>query len=612
VSPRPRALPIGLGLLLFALVVWAFLPALRNGFIEYDDALFVTSNPEVQRGLTWAGVRWAFCTPVAANWHPLTVLSHMLDCQVYGLNPWGHHLTNVLLHAFNVVLLFLIFRHLTGTVWRCAVLAALFGLHPLRVESVAWVSERKDVLSACFWLLTLLAYAQYVTSAGCRGERGEAGGWRAEDGKADGSRSTLHAPRSMAWYLLTLLLFALGLMCKPMLVTLPFVLLLLDFWPLQRFELTLRRSSLGALLVLVREKVPFFLLSAVFALLTLLVQRQVGAVATNLSLRARAENALVSYLRYLGKVFWPTDLSVFYPHPRHWPAWQVLASAAVLVAISAAVLRLARRQPYWAFGWLWFCGVLVPVIGLVQVGSQSMADRYSYVPMIGLLLMLVWGMGDLAARGRWHWLPVSVAAVVTVLVSVSLTRRQIDYWRDGESLFTHALAVTDANGLASHNLGLIYYNLGVELACKEAFDQAIPYYEKALRLDPGKDDAHRGLGYALLRTQRIPEAVREYAEAVRLKPDPEAHNALGNLLVRQGRVEEAIAHCQEALRLTPNYSEAHYNLGVAWASQGHYVEAAAQLREALRLKADYPEARQMLVRVLAAQAQLGLPPGAGD
>jgi protein O-mannosyl-transferase len=578
---RDRRSALGISILLFALVVWAFYASTRNGFIDYDDAVFVTANPQVQSGLTWQSVGYAFCSPVAANWHPLTILSHMGDCQLYGLNPWGHHLTNVLLHAANTVLLFLVLRRMTGAVWRSAVLAALFGLHPLRVESVAWVAERKDVLSALFWMLTMLMYARYV------------------------EQSKVQSPKSKVAYVLALVFFACGLMSKPMLVTVPFVLLLLDYWPLNRFELSTQNSRLKTLLPLVWEKLPFFVLAAVCSVITLLVQEGAGAVVTELPLGARVANALVSYVRYVGKMFWPENLSVFYPHPRQWPAWQVTASVALLLAIFGAVILLARRRPYLGVGWLWFCGTLVPVIGLVQVGNQSMADRYSYVPSVGLCIMLVWGVHELFARWRYRTVTLSVLALGVTLLCLALTHRQIGWWKDGETLWLHALAVTKENHLAKYNLGVVYFNRGVSLATQGAFDEAIREYEKAIRLDPGGDDAHSSLAYALLKTGQDAEAIREYEVSLRLSPkDAEAHNNLGNILARQGRVVEATPHITEALRLKPNYPEAHDNLGAILAGQGRYAEAAAQFQEVLRLKPDYPGVAQKLERALAAQRQL--------
>ncbi|HOX57158.1 MAG TPA: tetratricopeptide repeat protein [Candidatus Paceibacterota bacterium] len=600
-----RRLSLGISILLFGLVFWAFLPSLRNGFIDYDDAPFVTANPQVQSGLTWKGVAYAFCNPVAANWHPLTTLSHMLDCSIFGLNPWGHHLTNVLLHTLNAVLLFLVFHRMTGAPWRCAALALLFALHPLRVESVAWVSERKDVLSTLFWLLTLLAYARYARN------------------------SKVPSAKSKVAYGLALAFFALGLMSKPMLVTLPFVLLLLDYWPLGRMgsaECGLRHEesrntqqaihntqystrppppfhhSITPLLRLALEKLPFFGLAFMVAVIAFTVQ----AGAENIKatgqfvFTARLQNALVSYGRYVGKLFWPTDLSPFYPYPAGWGWATVLPCGFALAGISVCVVAWGRRHRYLPTGWFWFVGTLVPVIGLVQIGKQSMADHYTYIPTIGVLLMLVWGAHALTLRWQWRKVGLSGLVVVATLACLALTRRQIGYWKDDETLWRHALAVTGTNELAIQNLGAAYYNQGIALAGQGAFDEAIRYYEKAIHLTPEKDDAHSSLGYAWFKKGDLGKAIREYNQALRLNPtDAEAHNNVGYVLFRQGQPAEAIRHFDEALRLKPDYPEAHDNLGAVLAGQGRYAEAAVHFREALRFQPDSPGTRQKLERAVA-------------
>jgi protein O-mannosyl-transferase len=575
-----RTIPIAIATCLFLVVLWAFLSATRSGFISVDDELFVTENAHVQRGLTREGVAWALRQPVAANWHPLTTLSHMLDCQLYGLTAWGHHLTNILLHAASTALLFVVFRNMTGAVWRAAVLAALFGLHPLRVESVAWVAERKDVLSTLFWMLTLLTYVRYA------------------------QQSKVSSRKSRVSYGLALTCFVFGLMSKPMLVTLPFVLLLLDYWPLQRFEPKTWGSRLKAVRHLVWEKLPFFALSAIFSLVTFLVQRAAGAVDTQIPLEARLANALVSHVRYLGKMFWPDDLSVFYPHPGQWPGWQVLAAAVILGGLFGIAVWQAGGRPYLAVGWLWFCGMLVPVIGLVQVGSASMADRYSYVPSIGLLVALVWGVHELFARRRHRTLALALLGGAATLLCLALTRRQLEWWKDEETLLAHALAVTQNQHLANYKLGVDSFNLGVTLSERGDFDRAIRYFERAILLSPGKDDAHRALAHALLRTGQIDRAIREYDLALRLNSnDAEAHNNLASILARHGQAAQALEHLKEALRLKPDYPEAHDNLGSVLSGRGRYEEAEAAFREVLRLKPDYPGARQRLERALAAQGK---------
>ena len=391
-------------------VVLVFSGALRCGFVDYDDPAYIVSNAEIQHGLTARSLWWALSTGAASNWHPLTWLSHILDAAIYGLKPAGHHLTSLLLHAANSVLLLLLLRRMTGALWRSAFVAALFALHPLRVESVVWVSERKDVLSGLFWLLAVWAYVRHVEEI----RVGEAG------------RKGLYA--------LAVALFALGLMAKPMLVTLPFVLLLLDWWPLGR-----RPEGLKQLLT---EKIPFFALAAASSVATYLVQQHGGAVSHGLPLGGRLANAVISYPRYLGKMFWPVDLSVLYPHPGRWPGGEVAAAGIFLVLTTGLAVWGARRRPYLAVGWFWFLGMLAPVIGVVQVGLQSMADRYSYLSLTGVLIMVAWGANDLLGGdriGRWTLGILGGAAVAACVV---LTPRQVGYWKDSETLFRHAVQVT--------------------------------------------------------------------------------------------------------------------------------------------------------------------------
>jgi len=580
---RRGADSIGISAVLFIAVVWTFLPSMRNGFVDYDDVLFVTGNAQVQGGVTGQNVRWAFTNEVGANWHPLTTLSHMLDCELYGLRPWGHHLTNVLLHAANAVLLFFVFRRMTGALWRCAVLAALFALHPLRVESVTWVSERKDVLSTLFWMLTMLAYARYVQQCNAR------------------------SPKSRAAYALALVWFACGLMSKPMLVTLPFVLLLLDYWPLGRTVPSGMRSAergdgspgsgrSSPWLRLVWEKAPLFGLAAAGSAVAFAVQEGASNIpaASVLPFATRVANAVVSYCRYLGTLFWPVDLSPFYPYPASWGVAVVFWSGFALACISVLMVVFGWRRGYLLTGWFWFVGTLVPVIGLVQIGRQSMADHYTYIPGIGVLLIVVWGVHELTARRRFQAVAGLVVSVTAGLVCVSLTRQQIGHWKDDETLWRHALTVTRDNDFA-------HYNLAFALAQQGDLDEAIGHYREAIRINPGKANVHDGLAFALVKRQRFSEAIQEYEQVLRLSPDDAAaHNALGSLLAGQGRFEEAIARFAEALRLEPGFLEAHYNLGLALASRGGHREAATQFREVLRLKPDHPNAARKLDQMLEA------------
>ena len=450
-----------LALLLALATIALYWPATRCDFITLDDPDFVTANLHVQGGLSWEGVKWAFCnTEQATYWAPLMWLSHELACQLFGLNPWGHHLINVLLHAANTALVFLLFQRLTRATWRSLLLAALFGWHPLRVESVAWVTERKDVLSTFFGLLCLMAYVCYV---------GES--------KVQSPKSKVQSPKSKGFYFLALLFFALGLMSKAMLVTWPFVMLLLDYWPLQRFKVQGSGFSVRSLVV---EKIPFFALAAAASVVTFVVQKKGGAIAAieSLPLGARAGNALVSYCRYLGKTFWPADMAVLYPHPGHWPLAEVLLAGLFLAGISALVFMQRRRQPFMLMGWLWFVGTLVPVIQLVQAGLVAMADRFTYVPSVGLLVLIIWSGYELTRGWRHHVMLLSLAGAAAVVLCMALTRQQLGYWRDSETLFRHALKVTQNNYFA-------HYNLGDALFSQGQTDEAISQFREAIRLKPG-------------------------------------------------------------------------------------------------------------------------------
>ena len=550
-------------------------PATQCEFIGFDDPEYVTANSHVQGGLSWEGLAWVLRTPIAANWHPLTVLSHMVDCQLFGLNAWGHHMSGVLLHAVNSALAFLLLRRLTGALWRSLLVAALFALHPLRVESVAWVTERKDVLSTCFGLLCLMAYARYAE---------------------DATTSTPVPRHRSGYYALALLLLILGLMSKAMLVTWPLVMLLLDFWPLGRMAGGIRR--LGRLML---EKVPFFALAAAASVVTLMVQQREGAVKTvaNLSLAARSENAVIAYCRYLGKLFWPRNLAFFYPHPGYWPLWQVLLAGGVLLSITLVLAVNRKRYPFLLMGWLWYCGTLVPVLGWVQVGEQAMADRYTYVPSIGMLIFTIWGVHELTRSWRLWVVGSSVAAGAAIVVGMLLTRQQLGYWRNSEALYRHAMEATENNYLAHHLLG-------VALGRQGRVDEAITEMQEAIRLRPAYAEAHGNLGAALGAKGQLDQAIGQFQETIRLKPDyAEAHNNLGVAFDRQGRVDEAVSHLQEAIRLKPASAATHFNLGNALLNKGQVDDAILQFQQAIRLNPEDANARNNLAR---AQGMGSAPP----
>ncbi|HTA30472.1 MAG TPA: tetratricopeptide repeat protein, partial [Candidatus Cybelea sp.] len=539
-------------------LVWAaFGMVLRNGFVNFDDDLYVTSNAQVRSGLTWDGLRWAFrANADTANWHPLTWISQMLDCQFFGLQPWGHHLTSLLLHSANVVLLFLLLRAMTGATWRGFAVAALFGVHPSRVESVAWVAERKDVLSTLFWLLTVLAYHEYCIASKTRNSK------------------------SKIWYGAALVYFGLGLMSKPMLVTLPLVLLLLDYWPLKRSEIFPAESSGGlprrdkpggtaCWPRLVLEKWPFFLLAAVSAVITFVVQRGAGAMkgVSALPVSWRIENAIISYCRYLGKLFDPVDLSVFYPRQAEWPVGSLALAGAVLVGVTVAVVLMRRERPYLAVGWFWYVGALLPVIGLVQVGEQAMADRYLYVPAIGIFVMAAWAVHDFVRKWRYREAVCCAAGFMVLLTCVGMTRRQVSYWENSRTLFEHAGAVTEENYVADWHLGDYFAHHGTA-------EQAADMYRKAIVLAPGCIQAYNSLGILLLGQGRVDEAIGQFQEAIRRDPRyTRAHGNLGVALCQKGLTDRGIAEFEEAIRLDPAYADAHYNLGTVLEAAGHVDEA---------------------------------------
>ena len=498
------------------LVVATFAAYSRVGtfdFNNFDDPDYVVKNDVVQRGLTLEGTKWALTTGFMGNWHPLTWLSHMLDCELFGVDAGAHHITSLVIHCINTILLFWILYRYTGKLERSAFVAGLFALHPLHVESVAWISERKDVLSTLFWLLTMWSYLRYV-------ER-----------------------RSVWRYLPIAFFFALGLMSKPMLVTLPFVLLLLDYWPLQRWR---TRADWRRAVI---EKAPLFILTVASCLITFAVQKEGGAVGSleKFSLGTRLGNALVAYTAYIGKALLPENLAVFYPHPEGWPLWQVGGGAIILGVISAVALALARRAPYMIVGWLWFVGTLVPVIGLIQVGDQAYADRYTYIPLVGLFVAIVWGIADASLRFRWPVFALRATGVAGLIVCAGVTSAQVNHWRNTETLFGHALEVTKDNHVA-------HYNLGQSLSLSGRIQEAVEHYHATLRLKPDHEGAHNNLGLTYAIYGRWSEATNHYAQALRANTNNA--DALFNMAMALSRLRDtnnALAHLRRVLELNPKH-----------------------------------------------------------
>ena len=588
-------------------IIWVvFGQTVQFAFVNLDDNLYVYDNPEVVRGLTLHGIVWAFTHFYAENWHPLTWISHMLDCQLYGLNAGGPHLTNVLLHSATAILLFLVLRQMTGFLWRSAFVAAVFAIHPLRAESVAWVAERKDVLSGVFFMLTLWAYARYVQV------------WSRVVGptllRPTPGRPKPGARASLARaYAPVLLFFALGLMCKPMLVTLPLVLLLLDYWPLNRFvAVNGRGNSIPIWPRLILEKLPLFVLAAASCVLTLCAQTGSMALLRNVSPALRAGNALISSVTYLRQMFWPSGLAAYYPFaPGDVRLSSVALSLVVLAGISAVVFVLRRQRHYLLTGWLWYLIMLVPVIGVVQVGEQSHADRYTYLPQIGLYLLVTWAAAELCAGWRYRRAAFGGASAIILTALIFCARAQTGYWRNSESLWTRALACTTDNWFADNNLGAVllqkgnvdeavaqfqktlqinpddakaYVNLGLALCRKGNVDEGIAQYQKALPIDPDSVEARVNLGNALLQKGEVDAAIAQYQQTLRIDPDyADAYNDLGSALCQKGYVDEAITQYRQALQINPNSAQIHDNLGSALLKAGSLDEAMTQFQEAVQI-----------------------------
>lgn len=581
-------------LFLFFATAAIFLPTLYNGFVGYDDPENVFAEPMVTQGLRFKGVRWAFTHPILGHWDPLTTLSHMLDCSLFELNPWGHHLTSVLLHSGAALLFFLALARMTGRFWPAFFAAALFAWHPLRVESVAWISERKDVLSAFFFMGALLAYVSY-------------------------------ARRPSFWrYLWVAMLFAGGLMSKSMLVTFPCVLLLLDWWPLGR--------SAGPIpsWKLIAEKIPLFLLSAASAVAQMMATQ---GMQVTLSWPDRLSSSAVDYLLYLGKFFWPSSLCVLYLRPTAWPAWEIAFAAALLLGVTLAAWLCRRAASFFLTGWLWFLGMLVPVCGIIQIGDQSIADRYSYLPSAGLAVALAWGAAALTHGWRRQRVILTSAAAISLLACVLLTTRQIPIWRDGDSLFRNELAIMPEKNIVAQ-LGL-----GVTLMGSGNVDEAIEHFESALDIGTDPLRSNLNLAAAFYLQKKLPESILHYMVAEKLAPalfephmrlaelmadqgnlsfataeakaavaaDPKhagAHIIYGALLRRQGKTEEAVGEYRALLQIYPDNFDAHNNLGIVFMQQSRVTEAVAELREAVRLQPNRPESRMNLAVGLTSQGAL--------
>jgi tetratricopeptide (TPR) repeat protein len=576
-------------LLLALITTVLYWPMTGHDFIDLDDGGYITENPHVQSGLTWAGVIWAFRnSQQAAFWHPITWISHMADCQLYGMNPGGHHLTSLLFHVANTLLLFLVLNEMTGGLWRSAFVAALFAWHPIHVESVAWAAERKDVLSTFFWLLTMMAYVQYVRK-----------------------------PRRLRYYSLALLLFALGLMSKPMVVTLPCVLLLIDFWPLGRFrfgglgpvegisasnaENVSPRCSVAPVpaksaAMLICEKLPFFALMLAGSVVTYLAQKAGGAVWL-LPFQVRIANALMSYVRYISKILWPANLAAMYPYSDHWPVGLVIAAALLLAVGSLLFIFRAKQHPYLITGWFWYLGTLVPAIGLVQVGHQAMADRFVYIPSIGLFIIIVWALDDFSSRHPFKRVVFVAGGVAILMACLVCARSQLRYWRDSETLFRHTIGITTDNYVA-------YSCLGKGISDPRRSDEAMSWFAESVRVRPSYLEGQYNLGTLLLERGRLDEAVSHLAVAVHDNPrSARGQNNLGKALQQQGKLDEAAAHLSRAVALDPDNPEAHYNFGTLLLLQSKTGEAVAQFTEALRLKTDYADAEGNIAVALMNQGK---------
>jgi protein O-mannosyl-transferase len=609
---------------LIVVTLAVYWPVRNHEFIDLDDDAYIVSNPNVKSGLSWQGVKWAFTTGHAANWHPVTWLSHQFDCQFFDLKPAAHHLINLLFHIINTILVFLVFNRMTKGVWQSAFIAGLFALHPLHVESVAWVAERKDMLSTMFWLLTMFAYVRYA-------ER-----------------------NSISRYFIALVLFILGLMSKPMLVTLPIVLLLLDYWPLERLQKS--KSSIFSLII---EKIPFFVLSIISSVITFMVQQHSQATSVILPLEVCLANAINSYAVYIGKMIWPIHLAVLYPHIYGFiPVFKIIVFAVMLIVATIVLIYYGRRHKYLIVGWFWYIVTLVPVIGIIQVGSQAMADRYTYIPLTGIFLIIAFGASELLQNIPVKKYIFTALAIIVLLGCVTTTSKQLKYWQDDYPLYDHALTVIEQTYLTQDNVSELgprrhtsealryvpnspvlhtifgttllelnrldeaidnfkfaieldpnyltpYYNMAIALGQKGDVNGAIEQYKSIIRLKPDFVDAYSFTGELLYQKGQFAESIEYLEKAIQFAPDNiPLHNRLMTAYASIGKIDEAIEHCRIVLKANPNDAEMLTNLGILLQVQGRVDEAIESYRKALQINPNFQKARENLETILA-QKQAG-------
>ena len=577
-------------------VVAVYMPLTGFDFINVDDAEYVRENTHINGGVSWAAIKWSFENSVTGNWHPLTMLSHMLDCQLYELSAGGHHSTNLLFHLVDTLLLFWLLLAMTRRVsvertgtssnfWPCAFVAALFALHPLHVESVSWISERKDVLSAFFFILTVWAYFNYATKA-----------------NKESNNVLLKHISPLTWYILSIFLFALGLMCKPMLVTVPFVLFLLDYWPLGRLAGSKPETSVQAIettrpsfFFLSVEKIPFLIVTVIFCYATMLTQKNAGAVVAlaNFPLNIRLESVVISYAHYLAKTIWPDALIMLYPWQK-WTILQIVCSAVLFLGLSALAFLAARRRPYVFVGWCIFAGMLVPVIGFVQVGQTMMADHHTYLPLIGLFIILAWGLAEFATSPMRRTITATVA-ILAVIAATAMAAVQVRYWKNSETLFNHSLSVADNNSTAHYILGALLDSQGKE-------DQAFPHFAAAVRYNPINVRARCALGHIFCDQGKFNDAVQEYQAALQIDPaSAKANFGFAEVLMKQHQFDNATEHYFLALKSNPKIAEAHYQLAALFSAKQDMLSAISHLQQAIELDPNFVLALNNLGWILATQ-----------